>query len=567
MKVIELYGPREKVTLNSYLEKKGVADVPAYLKPTGDYFENYQVYTDMYKAVDVLEELASHATRENKLKVAIIQDGDADGVFSTYILFDYLSSFSNVIKPIIFIHQGKERGLQDPKALEAIEDFHPSLVIVPDAGTNDKKQAKILIKKGINVIILDHHDYETPVEDGVLINNQNDTYECNKNGSGTLVTHKFLEALDDRFQLDLSQKYFDIVGMSLISDAMDITEMENREYLYHGVMNYGCIRNQFLKALIDKFVRKEEYSQKDLSWSVIPKINAICRSSDIDLKRRLMMALCDRDDQEEVLELCKEAHKKQIDTVSGIVEEEFPNVSADNNMVFLASENMPRSYSGLIAGKLSEMCGKKPAIVGAVKNGYLIGSVRSPIPIKHEFLECESIDFAKGHGAAFGIGIKEENIPALLKWMETVPLDIEVAEEVLKSYNIQDIPDNLFEMFEGYDYIWSNGNLPKPLFHVKGIKINTDDIIIMGKNKRTLKIKYDGIDIMRFNALKEDKEALGLGYYKGSTFVEENAQKNIELEVIGYLAINEWNGVKYKQIIIEKYEVSETKKLTGMDFL
>jgi hypothetical protein len=73
----------------------------------------------------------------------------------------------------------------------------------------------------------------------------------------------------------------------------------------------------------------------------------------------------------------------------------------------------------------------------------------------------------------------------------------------------------------------------------------------MGANGRTLKLSKDGIDIMWFMISNEDKKALLNTPY--------------ELELVGTVGVNEWNGRKTPQIIVEKYEISDLKKKTLED--
>ena len=70
--------------------------------------------------------------------------------------------------------------------------------------------------------------YDTPIEKGILINNQNPNYKVQRDGSGTLVTHKFLQAMDIEFNLNWSSFCIDLVALSLISDSMNMNNMEKK---------------------------------------------------------------------------------------------------------------------------------------------------------------------------------------------------------------------------------------------------------------------------------------------------------------------------------------------------
>ena len=60
--------------------------------------------------------------------------------------------------------------------MDFILTIGPDLVIIPDAGSNDIKELKILAEQEIFVIILDHHELEIEFEDipnnTVIINSQ-----------------------------------------------------------------------------------------------------------------------------------------------------------------------------------------------------------------------------------------------------------------------------------------------------------------------------------------------------------------------------------------------------------
>jgi single-stranded-DNA-specific exonuclease len=45
------------------------------------------------------------------------------------------------------------------------------LVLIPDAGSNDYEQHKLLKERGIPAIVFDHHEAEKISEDAIIINN------------------------------------------------------------------------------------------------------------------------------------------------------------------------------------------------------------------------------------------------------------------------------------------------------------------------------------------------------------------------------------------------------------
>lgn len=551
MQVNELYG-NEPITVESYLEKCGVEDAKEYLNPTGKYIDEWWKYEDIPY---VCQEIEYWSKLEST--VFIIQDGDVDGICSTVILYQYLMKLNDKWTIKILIHSGKQRGLDDEDIMNRIRQERPNLVIIPDAGTNNYEQANELCELGIGLIVLDHHDIVTPIDKGYLINNQDTRYDVSRNGSGALVTHKFLQGLDNQFSLDWSEYFIDLVALSLVSDSMIMSEMENREYYHFGLETRDCVNNEFLGAMIDKFIGSDTYTQRDLGFKIVPKLNSVCRCNDIELKQQLILAFIGQCDINETLDMVEQAHQNQIKIVDDVIQNNMDTILScgQNNLIVFASDDVPRSYSGLLAGKIKTLCDNKPTIVGSIKDDKMIGSLRSPIPLREELNNNELVDWASGHEESCGVQIQVDNIQALVDYYNTIEISYTPHIDVLKSYSIKSIPTRLFGLFEPYSALWNNSGLPKPKFHIKNITFIPSDWSIMGKNKRTLKLHKEGIDIMIFNCLKKDKEDLQLGYYENGIFVIDPSNNKLQMDCVGELSVNEWNGQKKFQIVVDKMEI------------
>ena len=564
MNVNELFKKDEEITLESYLKKCNIKDIKEFCSPSGKYLDNCFLYEDIRSAVAEVKYLLNY----NNSTIVIVQDADLDGICSTVILYQYLSNLNPNWNIRILIHKGKERGLNDEDIMNDIILLHPDLVFVPDAGTNDKIQAEELCKADIGLVVIDHHNYDTPIEKGILINNQNPNYKVQRDGSGTLVTHKFLQAMDTEFNLNWSSFCIDLVALSLISDSMNMNNMENRTYYHYGLETIDCVQNEFLRQCMFKFIGDKEYTQRDIAFKIVPKFNSIVRSKDQILKQRLIYAFLGQDNIEEVLDLCAEAHKNQIETVNNIIEANVGKIKeiTDNNLIILSCDDMPRSYSGLIAGKVMNMCDNKPTIVGKIIDGEFIGSLRSPIPLQEDLDKNELIEWCHGHAESAGICIKETNIDNIVEYYNGLNLSYSPQIDVLQSYSINNIPNYLFNEFgANMDVIWGKG-LEQPKFHIT-LEYNPIDFTIMGKSKTTLKLKQNGIDIMWFFTDKKKKEKLKIGYInEGGDFIENPFVDTIyKLEIIGTLGINVWNNRTTNQIIVEDFEVKEKKIIKPSD--
>lgn len=95
-------------------------------------------------------------------------DSDCDGYTSSALLLNYIyARFPSAINKFYYnFHSGKTHGID-------IESIQPgtTLVVVPDASSNEYEIHKKLSDKGIDVIVLDHHQAERESEYACVVNN------------------------------------------------------------------------------------------------------------------------------------------------------------------------------------------------------------------------------------------------------------------------------------------------------------------------------------------------------------------------------------------------------------
>lgn len=525
----------EFMSFDMYLARHNIIDKKEFLKPTGKYLDSCYAYSNMNEAVQLIK---YHYLQNNTVYI-LSDSGDTDGITSASILYDYFKLLKADWKIIILIHEGKERGLADDKLFEKMISKTNCLLIIPDAGTNDKERVKTVFDNGVDVLCIDHHNLDTPIEQGILISNKKGDKDVSPYGSGCLVTHKVLQALDKEFNVCYSKNYIDMVALSLVSDIMNMSDMQNRTYYYYGLENINKVHNPFLKQLIQDYIGDKPYTQRDISFKIVPKLNAVSRCDNQKLKQQVFKAFIGLADIEETSKECNKAHAEQLKIVKNIVDANIDDIDYTNNLIIVANNTIRKTYAGLIASKLSQ---GHPIIVGRVHDDTLIGSFRSPIDIDDTLINNPLINWKHGHNLASGISLPSKNIQALINYYNNIQLP-QPTIEVLQSYQLSDIPHDLFEDFNKYPTIYGKG-LEKPLIHVYNIKFKASEIDILGKKENTLKLKKKGIEFMWFNITDEDK----------SNIIK---QGDLNLEVVGSMAINTYNNLNIHQIIVEKYEVHE----------
>lgn len=524
------------ISFDTYLARHNIIDKKEFLKPTGKYLDSCYAYSNMNEAVQMIK---YHYLQNNTVYI-LSDSGDTDGITSASILYDYLKLLNPKWKIIILIHEGKERGLADDRLFEKMITKTNCLLIIPDAGTNDRERVKVVFDNGVDVLCIDHHNLDTPIEQGILISNKKGDKNVSPYGSGCLVTHKVLQALDKEFNVCYSKNYIDMVALSLISDIMDMSDIQNRTYYYYGLENINRVHNPFLKQLIQDYIGNEPYTQRDISFKIVPKLNAVSRCDNQKLKQQVFKAFIGLADVKETSKECKKAHTEQLKIVKDIVDANIDNINYNNNLIIVANDTIRKTYAGLIASKLSQ---GHPIIVGRIHDDTLIGSFRSPIDIDDTLVNNPLIDWKRGHTLASGISLPSKNIQPLIDYYNNIELP-QPTTEVLQSYQLSDIPHDLFEDFNKYPTIYGKG-LEKPLIHVYNIKFKASEINVLGKKNNTLKLKKKGIEFLWFNVTDEDKHNI-------------KKRGDLNLEVVGSMDINTYNNLNTHQIIVEKYEIHES---------
>lgn len=166
------------------LHNRGIINPDRYLHINNEVDVNYSKLKNIHRAVDCL---IKHMKKEDEAYIQV--DSDVDGYTSSAILIQYLNKIDEkyVKEHITYnLHSGKQHGIK----ADDIED-NIKLVIVPDAAVRLEEQEK-LHKRGIDLIIIDHHDVEKDTEFAILVNNQLSEEFTSKQSVGIGMVLKFI---------------------------------------------------------------------------------------------------------------------------------------------------------------------------------------------------------------------------------------------------------------------------------------------------------------------------------------------------------------------------------------
>lgn len=554
MQVNNLFKQDEQITFENYLNKMGIDDAYKYLKPPTAVLDSCYIYDNIQECVNTTK---YHIL--NNDKIAIIQDADTDGICSAYIMYKDLK-LHGVKKVKVFIQNGKERGIESPDMRRQILEWKPDLLIIPDAGTNSVDWEDEIIDNGIDMLVIDHHDpaidKKNPTKTkvckrAIVVNNTMNQLECNTKLSGTGVTFKVLQALDMEMGTKYSNRFIDLVGLSIISDSMDVRTYENRWFIKYLLDDKEHIDNPFIYELFN-----DGYNQRDISFKIIPLFNSVIRCGTLEDKQKLFMAFCGKN-IEDAKEMCDKYHTQQTNTVDAFVRHHKKEIDeqSDSNITIINAEDCVKSFNGLCAGRISGST-NKPCIVGKTIGNELCGSFRGYINV-NTMSQLPHVTMAQGHETgAYGIKIdisKSQNLDEFRA--EIDKMDISTVPIVIASYSADKLQMGLFEEFVKYNDIWGK-ELDKPKVYIYNIRVNNKNLKLIGKKKDTLKIALDNYSIMFFRLSESDRNMFR--FYKNKNGEYELAEeKDLNINVIGTFDINNFGGRKTNQIAVENFEVKE----------
>lgn len=558
----------EQVLTNRGIQQK---EVEHYLNTTNADILNPALIANLQDGVKLL---IKHISQNDKIFIQI--DSDCDGYTSAATLINYLNRlFPGFVQNNISyrLHEGKAHGLIYETIPQDVK-----LVIAPDSSSNDYEVHKQLADKGIDVLVIDHHEADHVSEYACIINNQLCDYPT-KSLSGVGMVYKFCSYIDELLNASYADDYLDLVALGLIADMMDLRDFETRHLITLGI---DQIRNPYFKGMTVKnaFSLGEEITPFGIAFYIAPYINAVTRCGTQEEKLILFESMLDYKAYEmipstkrgckgqmepRVEQACrnstniKNRQGKSRDTSLDLIEKIIKEQKLLDNKIIIvkleAKYSIDKNLTGLVATKIANEY-QRPTLIlneSKTKDGKLIweGSGRncnqSDFNNFRMFLEDSCyVEYAEGHEGAFGVGILDEDLPHLINYSNSILANYDFTPKYFVDFEYDNISLTEEDILNLADFDWLWGQcIEEPYVVVKNIKITADNISLL--KGTTIKIALtDKINLIKFKSSEEEFNNL----YSELGFTTIN--------VIGRFQRNVWNGRVNPQILIEDYEIVDT---------
>ena len=500
----------------------------------------------------LLEKIFSNNT------LGILGDYDVDGATSTSILFKYFEFIG--INAEVYIPDRIKDGYGISKnSIDYFLKKKVDLLISLDCGTNDAEFIAYAKEKGIEIIVIDHHEVKSLGAPLSIINPKlkGDTSNLNHLCTAGLV-FLFVIGLnrelrkknffENKEETNLKE-FLDIVAVGTICDLVPL-QNENRLLVKKGLEKINLKPNKGLGVLKSKLKLENKIKSTDIAYYIGPCINASGRIGDPFLGFNLLVK-----NEKKELEVIAEKliksnnERKTLENISYNQAKMLLKSLNNIKFIFLYSKSWHPGIIGIIASRLVQEF-KVPAFVMNIDENKVTGSVRSikNIDISKILAKLINEGFLEsggGHAMAGGFKLKEEKLSSLQNYLKensslyfnsedsTINIDLEAK---IFDLNLEMI--NSMEQLEPYGM-----GYPEPKILIK--KVSSVYSKIIGKTRNHLSCTLEDIYGSRINAV----------IFNFENSILRVIEEKQEFDVIGKVSLNVRENKKTLQFFIEDLRV------------
>ena len=405
------------------LVKRGITSVEAaeeFIHP--DAYQPASPYEmpGLVQAVDLI----SAAIQDGK-KIGVWGDFDVDGQTSTALLVSALKTLGADVIHYIPVRATESHGvhihsLDTQMILEGVD-----LLLTCDTGISAHEAVQHAKKRGLTVIITDHHDLpETLPEADAIINSKLlEEGHPLSTLAGVGVAYKLVEALfGEAGMQEYLTELLDLVALGLVADIAILTG-DARYLVQRGLealRNSNRLGLRELMKLAD--LEASHITEEHIGFTIAPRLNALGRLGDANV----IVEFLTTDDpvrtrvianQLEGLNAQRKMLTDQVFQGALAQLEQNPDL-LDRSALVLSNPAWPGGVIGIVASRLVERFNKPAILLNAPPGELARGSARSVEGCHITKAIEENKALLKGFGGhpmAAGMSLPAENIDAFRK--------------------------------------------------------------------------------------------------------------------------------------------------------
>ncbi|HXB60633.1 MAG TPA: single-stranded-DNA-specific exonuclease RecJ [Candidatus Acidoferrales bacterium] len=407
------------------LLNRGFSEVPAienFLAPRLKHLADPFLLPDMEKAVDRL-----FRAREQNETVVIFGDYDVDGVTSTTLLLQVLRPLGWRVEFYLPNRMEEGYGLSPGGVENCLKKFSTTLLLAVDCGSTAVEPIAGARERGVDVIVLDHHQISQPAPEAVaLVNPQASAKHTHTELCSAGLAFKLAHALVKRGreknlpgmeEFDL-KPLLDLVALGTIADLVPLSG-ENRILASAGLRQLNVTQRPGIMALKKVAQTHEPVGVYEVGFQLGPRLNASGRLETAEESLRLLLAqnletalpLAERLDSRN-----RERQKIEKTIVREAVATLRMKFDPTNHFVIVEGQLLWHiGVVGIVASRVLHEFYRPTIIIGG-ENGEMRGSGRSiaGFDLAAALRECDHLLVRHGgHAMAAGLSILPDKIDLL----------------------------------------------------------------------------------------------------------------------------------------------------------
>ncbi len=552
--------------------------IDEFLNPdySSDIHDPY-LFNDMEKAVALIFDCI-----QNNKKITVHGDYDADGVCASVVLVSTLKKLGAKDVGIFLPHRETDGYGLNSRTVTFLKENGTSLIITCDCGISNTVEITEAKALGMQTIVTDHHAMPAvfPPADAIIHPLVPDEKYPDKTLAGGGVAFKLAQALLKHHQKNneflpngethegFEKWLLDMVSISTVGDMVPLVG-ESRALVRYGLTVLNKTRNIGLQKLLinagacdeNGKPKRGSYDAHTIGFQIAPRINAAGRMDHANVAFLLLMSESEAEAEELATQLGINNTDRQKLTEQ-LVAEARAQIKAtnqeNNSILFAVGEGWATGILGLIASRLKDEF-YRPILVMGLSNGQITGSGRSVKELNLiEALKTMPEFFYKfgGHPQACGFSLKDKEqlekfkttllatVTQLLKGVELVP-QITIDAEV----DLAEINWKLYDLLQQFQPFGQANEEPK--YAAYGLTVAAVDAL--GAEGKHLRVT------LKHNS-EVAKKTIGFGFGDPGRHPEnwkENLHPGDKIDMVFTIGVNEWNGNRELQMMIEDIRPSQ----------
>ena len=356
-------------------------------------------------------------------RIVLFGDYDVDGVTSLALLNEMLRAYGATAELFLPLRMEEGYGLSRESIERCVKQHRPQLLIALDCGTSSVNEISELKKRGVDVIVLDHHEPKSELPDCVAVVNPKLTqcgmeYLCSVG-----IVFKLCHALLKTRLLtgfDLKSK-LDLVALGTVADIVPLRG-ENRVLVQRGAIEIARTSRIGLRKLMRVAGVRVPILPEDIGYRLGPRLNAAGRLSTAEKSLRLLLTQEESEAAVLAAQLDQQNRERQeveqeiFDAAIEGIDSQFD--AARDAAIVAGAHGWHPGVLGIVASRIVRKYHRPAIMIGFDENGMGKGSGRSieGLNLVEALNRCaDSLDNFGGHEMAAGLAVREGNFDLFAK--------------------------------------------------------------------------------------------------------------------------------------------------------